>query len=299
MVVSSERSFRIMGSDAHVIVVGGPEQLAEDARRRLFDLEQRWSRFLPNSEVNLLNDHAGEAVFLSAETVLLVERAMEAWRITGGAFDPTVLGAVMRAGYDRSFEELGSTPVASSLVIGCTDIVISGSEVRLPAGTGFDPGGIGKGLAADLVAIEVMAAGADGVCINLGGDLRVLGTSPDGAWTIAVEHPSFAEPISRVGLEYGAIATSTTLKRRWLVDGEERHHLIDPHTGMPSTTDLTLATVIAGEAWIAEVMAKAVLLRGSDRAFDLIDEHTAALVVGRDGEIVMSEGFAAFIGVEA
>jgi thiamine biosynthesis lipoprotein len=190
--------------------------------------------------------------------------------------------------------------MASNLVIGCTDIEIDDHQVRLPAGTGFDSGGIGKGLAADLVAVEVMTAGADGVCINLGGDLRVLGTSSDGTWTVAIEHPSSVEPIAHVGLEYGAIATSTTLKRRWVVGDEERHHLIDPHTGMPSTTDLTLATVIAGEAWIAEVMAKAVLLRGSERAFDLLhEEHAAALVVDQHGAIAMSEGFAAFTGAAA
>jgi thiamine biosynthesis lipoprotein len=292
-----------MGSDAHVIVEGGCEQLADEARRRLFDLEQRWSRFLPHSEVNLLNDHAGQPAYVSAETVLLVERAIEAWRITGGAFDPTVLGDLIRAGYDRTFDELGSTTAPrteSELVIGCTDIEIDGNEVRLPAGTGFDSGGIGKGLAADVVAVEVMAAGADGVCINLGGDLRVLGTSADGSWTVAVEHPCFDSPIAHIGLEHGAIATSTTLKRRWLVGDEPRHHLIDPHTGMPSTTDLTLATVIAGEAWIAEVMAKAVLLRGSHRAFDLLNaEHATALVVNDQGSIAMSAGFATFTGASA
>jgi thiamine biosynthesis lipoprotein len=289
-----------MGSDAHVIVEGGCEQLADEARRRLFDLERRWSRFLPDSEVNRLNDHAGQPVLVSAETVLLVERGIEAWRITGGAFDPTVLGDVLRAGYDRTFDELGSIPITSELVIGCTDIEIDDREVRLPARTGFDSGGIGKGLAADLVAVEVMAAGADGVCINLGGDLRVLGTSSDGSWTVAVEHPWFDEPIAHVGLEYGAIATSTTLKRRWRVGDELRHHLIDPHTGMPSTTDLTLATVIAGEAWMAEIMAKAVLLRGADRAFDLIDAgQAAAMVVNDRGDTLMSAGFEAFTGVEA
>jgi FAD:protein FMN transferase len=289
-----------MGSDAHVIVEGGCEQLADEARRRLFDLEQRWSRFLPDSEVNRLNARAGEPVAVSAETVLLVERAVEAWRITGGAFDPTVLGDVIRAGYDRTFDELQSVSTSSDLVIGCTDIEIERDTVRLPAGTGFDSGGIGKGLAADLVAVEVVAAGADGVCINLGGDLRVLGTSADDTWTVEVEHPWFDEPVVRVGLEHGAVATSTTLERRWTVGEEERHHLIDPHTGQPSTTDLTLATVIAGEAWIAEVMAKAVLLRGSERAFDLVnEEHTAALVVNDYGAVFMSDGFRSFVGVDA
>jgi thiamine biosynthesis lipoprotein len=285
-----------MGTDAHVIVVGGCEQLADEARRRIFDLERRWSRFLPDSEVSFLNDHAGEEVRLSSDTVALVARAIEAWRLTGGAFDPTVLGDVIRAGYDRTFDELALTPGPSALVVGCTDIEIDGCAVRLPRGTGFDPGGIGKGLAADIVAGEVMAAGADGVCINLGGDLHVLGEAPEGGWTIAVEHPAFDEPITVIGLEYGAVATSTTLKRQWRVEGQLRHHLIDPHTGLPSSTDLTLATVIAGQAWVAEVLATAVLLRGSARAFDLLNEHTAALVVDDHGRVSRSTGFDAYAG---
>src|SRR5512142_1269671 len=86
--------FRAMGSDAHVVVVGGRTGLVDDVRRRIVDLEQRWSRFLPASEVSVLNACAGEAVEVSPETRLLVERAIEAWRLTGGAFDPTVLGSL-------------------------------------------------------------------------------------------------------------------------------------------------------------------------------------------------------------
>jgi thiamine biosynthesis lipoprotein len=294
-----ELLFRAMGSDAHVIVVGGHSRLAEEARLRIDSLERRWSRFRPQSEVNALTRYAGSFVPVSPETALLVARAVEAWRITAGAFDPTVLGDLIRAGYDRTFEELGTSRSDSNLVIGCTDIEIDGWNVRLPAGTGFDAGGIGKGLAADLVAVEIMAAGADGVCINIGGDLRVRGTSPVGTWTIAVEHPFFDQPIAHIGLDHGAVASSTTLKRRWTSDGAARHHLIDPRTGAPSTTDVTFATVVAGEAWMAEVLAKATMLRGSTHPFDLLDQHAVALVVDQHGEVTMSDGFEAFAGARA
>jgi thiamine biosynthesis lipoprotein len=296
----SEIEFRAMGSDAHVIVVGGPADGAERARARIDQLEQRWSRFIDDSEISLLNRHAGEFVEVSDDTRLLVELAIEAWRISGGSFDPTVLGAVIRAGYDRSFEALGDAPKAglSSLLLGCTDIEISGRGIRLPADTGFDPGGIGKGLGADIVAEDAMNSGADGVCINLGGDLRVRGRSPEGAgWTIDIEHPLVTEPIARVGVSEGAVATSTTLKRQWKVEGAPRHHLIDPATGMPSDSDLTLACVISAQAWAAEVLAKAVLLRGSAHPFDLLGGTGAqALVVDREGRIEATDGFAAYLG---
>jgi len=96
-----------MGSDAHVIVVGGADRLIDDAVTRVAELEQRWSRFLPDSEISQLNRWAGLPVAVSPDTVTLVEHAIVAWRLSGGAFDPTLLGAVMQAGYDRSFEQLG------------------------------------------------------------------------------------------------------------------------------------------------------------------------------------------------
>jgi len=294
-------AFPAMGSDAHVIVVGGPPGGAERARGRIDDLEARWSRFRPDSEITELTRRAGEWVTLSPESVLLVGRALEAWRLTVGRFDPTVLGAVIRAGYDRSFELLagqGGAAGASPLAAGAAGIEIEGGRVRLPAGVGFDPGGIGKGLAADLVVAEALAAGAAGACVNLGGDLRVAGEPPDTrSWTVAVEHPASPEPVALLGLHDGAVATSTTLRRRWSAGGQERHHLIDPWTGAPSTSDLTLAAVVAAEGWAAEVLAKAVLLRGAAQAFDLVAGLGAeALTVDRDGVVRSTPGLAAFLG---
>ena len=280
-----------MGSDAHLVVVGGRTTLVERAARRIEDLERKWSRFLGDSEISGLNRSAGEPVAVSGDTIVLVRRSIEAWRLSGGAFDPTVLGAVIRAGYDRSFDLLGPDPSPghSTLGIGADDIAVDdhAGTVRLPEHTGFDPGGIGKGLAADIVTAEMIEAGADGVCVNLGGDLRVAGTSPDGGgWTVAIEHPWVPDPIALIGIGNGAVATSTTLRRRWISGGAIRHHVIDPQSGLPSDTDLTLATTIAAEAWVAEVLAKAVLLAGARHPFDIVGgTGVQALVVDQTGRI--------------
>ena len=300
--MAADISFRAMGSDAHVIVVGGPSGLVHRARQRIDALERLWSRFIPDSEVSELNRRAGErdGVAVSDETVELVTRSVEAWRLSGGTFDPTVLGAVLRAGYDRSFEQLTEAEATASVVsllgIGADDIEIHGNVIRLPEGTGFDPGGIGKGLAADLVVAEIMAAGAGGACVNLGGDVRVRGDAPDGgAWAIAVEHPWCDEPIAVLGVTEGAVATSTTLRRRWQQGGQVRHHLIDPMTGFPSDTDLNLATVVCAEAWAAEVLAKAVLLRGAAHPFDILgDTGAQALAVDDRGRVQVTDGLSEF-----
>lgn len=301
-----------MGSDIHVIVVGGASDCIAVARGRITQLERRWSRFLPDSEISRLNSHPGRWVPVSEDTRLLLHRAIEAWRLTGGSFDPTLLDALRTAGYDRSFEQLDAWPdparpdeqpttaAASHLSLVrpmCTDIRFDDDAAMLPDGMGFDPGGIGKGLAADLVAAELLHAGAAGTCVNMGGDVCVLGRSPTGAgWTLGIDHPLCREPIALVGLWAGAVATSSVLRRVWSAEGHRRHHLIDPATGQPSTSDLALASVIAGNAWTAEVMAKAILLRGSDRAFDLLDASTAALAVDHVGRVTASASFASYLG---
>jgi FAD:protein FMN transferase len=291
-----------MGSDAHVIVVGGPG-LALEAERRIADLESRWSRFDPCSEVSALTRYAGSPVVVSAETRELVEHAIAAWRFTRGLFDPTVLGALEHAGYDRSFDDLPPNRIDLPLPNGARDALGTGAIevdahcVRLPAGTGFDAGGIGKGLAADIVVDEILALGAEGACVNLGGDVRAAGTSPSGnTWTVSVDHPEHADAITRIGISSGAVATSTTLRRQWLVDGERRHHLIDPGTGRPSESDLAFVTVVDGQAWMAEVLAKAILLHGTPGAFGLLDSSgAAAIAVDYDGRITSSPGMAAYL----
>ena len=143
---------------------------------------------------------------------------------------------------------------------------------RLPAGVGFDPGGIGKGFAADLVAAEAMDAGAAGVLVDLGGDLRVAGRPPGddrAAGSIGVDHPTADRSI--------ALGPTDRRCRRHQharhaaggppPTGERHHHLIDPLLGQPIDTDVLSATAVAAEGWQAEVLAKAAFIGGRCRAW--------------------------------
>jgi len=285
---AAELRFRAMGCDVHV-VVDGPRQLLQLARDRVEELERRWSRFQPGSEISRLNLLAGSPVQVSPVTLGLVRRALQGARATGGRYDPTVLGDVLRAGYDRSFEQLaGHDPHAgSSLGRGWAEIVVdpAGSAITLPAGVGLDPGGIGKGYAADLLVAELRAAGAAGVCVNLGGDLRVDGQPPGGGpWVVAIEHPLRPGPAATVTIARGAVATSSRMRRAWGPAGNRRHHLIDPATGRPAASGLAAVTVLAAEGWQAEVLAKAAFLGGLGQGPALL------AAVGADGLLVDDHG---------
>jgi thiamine biosynthesis lipoprotein len=259
-----------MGTVAHVVVVGNSSLVAR-AFARLDDLERRWSRFRPESEISRMNRHAGEHVVVSPETFLLVERAKQGWVHTGGLFDPTVLPALRAAGYDRDFRAVRSHAPAIRTVDpgpspGCEHVECDAllRAITVPPGVEVDPGGIGKGLAADLVTEELLDAGAHGALVNVGGDLRVRGEAPrGGAWDVAVHDPARpAREVARIALSDGAVATSSRAQRCWSTRTGLMHHLIDPRTGRPGATRFATATAVAADGWWAEVVTKAVLIGG-------------------------------------
>jgi thiamine biosynthesis lipoprotein len=167
----------------------------------------------------------------------------------------------------------------------------------LPADVAIDPGGIGKGLAADLVAAELLTLGARGVCVNVGGDVRVSGTAPGpgDAWLVAVRDDPADEPIAHVAVAEGGIATTSRSRRRWqTADGVERHHVIDPATGDSARTPVLHATVIAAEAWQAEVLSKVAFL---DRAsgIEFIESLGATALVATEVGVVVGPGWSRFV----
>ena len=276
-----------MGGTAAVVIAGDPSRLGH-ARRRIEDLEAKWSRFRPTSDVARLNADRGRSVPVSDDTVLLIERSTTAWAITSGAFDPTIHDALVRWGYDRDLAEVRPvpTPPACEPASGPEAIRVDRATgtACLGATSGFDAGGIGKGLAADVVATELVDLGADAAVVDLCGDVRVV--DPEGSgWCIAVEDPLDPDrDLVRLTLTGGGMASSSDRRRRWSAGPSEAHHLIDPRTGSPAEGHLAGVTVLAGEAWWAEALTKAVLVGGLP-VEHLSERSASGLARSRGGDV--------------
>jgi len=170
--------------------------------------------------------------------------------------------------------------------------VVDGPALVLPAGVALDLGGVGKGAAADLVAAGMLARGASGACVALGGDVRVAGAGPGGdRWRVPVEHPLDETcDLLTLPLRDAAVVTSTTRYRRWVHRGREQHHLIDPRTGLPAARGVAAVVVTAPAAARAEALAKAALVRGVAAGLGLLDRAgVAAWIVTDDGRVLTSE----------
>ncbi|AXY49696.1 ApbE family lipoprotein [Rhodococcus ruber] len=259
-----------MGGTAAITVVGGPAGLADRCFARLAELEQAWSRFLDTSDIWRLNWAQGRPVRVRPDTVHLVTELVRAWAMTDGAFDPTILPQLVAAGYAGSCTDptrRTTLPDTATWPAAVSEIDIDGLDVRLPRGTTLDPGGLGKGLAADMLSEFALDHGADGVLAEVGGDLVVAGAPPDeGAWTVGIEDPfTPGGLLTVVRLAGGAVATSSRLVRVWTGSYGPAHHLIDPATGVNARTSTVTATVVAGTGARAEALTKLAFTPQPDR----------------------------------
>jgi thiamine biosynthesis lipoprotein len=297
-----------MGTDCQAVAVGADDAARATALELVVDtveqLEARWSRFRPDSDLARVNAGGGAPVPVSDETLAVVLLALTATARTGGRFDPCVLGALERAGYDVDFATVAATPgprgrAGEPVARGAAGITVDtrAGTVQVAAGAGLDLGGIGKGYAADLAAEAAMSTGIAGVTVNLGGDLRVAGDGPDGAWGVAVDDP--ARPgrvLATMALDSGAVVTSTSARRRWLGPDGPAHHIIDPATGRPSSSDVVTATVVAARAVDAEPLATAAVVGGREWASAAVAAAGAsALLVDAAGEVVGAGDVEAFL----
>lgn len=292
--------FRAMGSDV-VVVIDGPERLSGQAQTRLDQLEQAWSRFIDDSDISILN-RTGTWQRVSSDTITLFERAVTAWEVTSGAFDPTVLPSLVASGYSESrSEQSGRTVLASPPSCrpapGMAQIEIDSAHnrIHLPEVVSFDPGGIGKGLAADIVAESLVESGACAAMVAVGGDVRIAGEAP-GNWAVEVESPfNPNETIATLRLLTGAVCTSSVRAKTWVHDGETVHHIIDPSTGFSTSSSIVSTTVIAADGWLAEALCKAAIVTEPLDAIAFCQSRgVEAIIVDIEGVVWTTDKIAKF-----
>jgi thiamine biosynthesis lipoprotein len=276
-------SFRAMNTDIDVLVGAmlPPAGLFVSLRLLFEQQEQRFSRFRPTSLLSRLN--AGECIE-DSHFAQVVRMALEAHEFAAGLYNPMILPALQAAGYDRSFDDVsGGEPRSEPVPDPARCLALDGDCVRLLDGA-LDLGGIVKGWTVDL-AFETFAGEYPDMFLNAGGDLRCSGEEEgvDG-WFVALELPHGG--ICWEGALRGAVATSTTAKRRWRTDsGSEAHHLIDPRSGLPADSPFVQVTAWGVETWRSEVWAKAVLIAGEAAAEHALLAGHPLVAVEHDGTV--------------
>ncbi|HEY2650457.1 MAG TPA: FAD:protein FMN transferase [Solirubrobacteraceae bacterium] len=262
------------------------------------EIDRRLSRFDPSSDLSRLNADPRVSVPVAPLLRAAVAAALRAASLTGGLVDPTLLGAVRRAGYGHSRAHARPSslpralrsapprhPARARLAAAWRAVEVDdrAGVVRRPPGLELDLGGSVKGWAADRVIGQLQPHGR--CAVDCGGDLRLV-AGRGAPWEVRVRHPLTGAIAHTLHVRAGGVATSGIDARLWQrPDGDFAHHLIDPATGTPAWTGLIAATALAPTALQAEALAKAALLSGPAGGRRLLRAHHGGVLVHDDGAV--------------
>ncbi|MGG1677995.1 FAD:protein FMN transferase [Neobacillus sp. NRS-1170] len=255
---------------------------------KLFEgVEDTCSRFKEDSELSLLNQQIRKEVAISADMFSILTLAESFYKETDGIFNPGVLTALESIGYSKSIEIIKGQKLeiaSPSAIAAINPFTLNESLQSVMLHTKIDLGGIAKGWVIDNAANLLAKIGFG--FINVGGDIRIFGSLPR-QLNIGIENPfENTKIITSIQVKDGALATSTSMKRKWMLNGKQAHHLIDSRTGKSSETGIVSATVTAPTALEADVWAKTALLLGADKGQDWLESKGClSVLINKDGEI--------------
>jgi thiamine biosynthesis lipoprotein len=295
-----ESTEQIMGTIVTQSVYGDrAKEAAQEASKRIKELESILSFHLQTGDLATLNANAGKgAVRLRPETIFLLKKSLQYSDLTGGSFNILVGPLVKRWNVTAPDAEVPSDAEIKRLLplIHYKDLVVDekkGTARLLKKGQMADLGGIAKGYASDEVLAIYRKLGIKKAIIDIGGNIGLLGTSPDGTpWLIGVQSPGKerGEYACVLSLTDCSLSTSGAYERFFEKNGKIYHHIIDPSTGYPADAGLLSASIIAPLSVDSDALSK-IFVMGADRGIALIKKipGTGAVLITRDKRIIVTE----------
>jgi FAD:protein FMN transferase len=246
------RTIDVFGGRVTVSAAGREAPLALAASEALLRrMHAALTRFDPASELCRLNADPRATVPASRLVRRLAAAVPYAGSLSGGLVDAT-LNPILQP--DDAEPAEAPHPATPDPRRRWATVSADATAVTRTPGVALDSGGLGKGLAADLIADHMRDLPS--FAIECLGDVRAGGAPR----TLRIASPWDDGVLAELTLTDGAAATSGVTRRGW--------HLLDPATGRPARTGIVQATALAPTALEAEVRAKAALLAGPLGAHD-------------------------------
>ncbi len=289
-----------------------PLDAALDAAwRRCWYFERAFSRTRPDSDISRAHAAAPDPVAVRPETAELVRLALGYCARSDGLFDIT-MGTVTSLWDFHERVVPSRRDLARALGhVGFDRIRVSGpgEPPRLAVTdpeTVLDLGGVAKGYIADDLARLMEGLGVPRLAINLGGNVVVRGGRPaepaarppvaaGAPWRIGIVNPfDPAHHRAVVDVRDGSVVTSGVHERCFIKGGVRYHHILDPRTGMPATSDVVSATIVADRSLDCDGWSTTAFMMGAERALAFIEGITGvdAVLVTEGDEVRWTGGVA-------
>lgn len=276
---------------------------------RLFDIYHEYSGM--NNLCTVNKNAGGEAISVDKKLIDFLLYAEEMCSLTDGEFN-MMLGPVLLLWHECR-EAAGEDPDKASIPTdeeleraaehtspGLLEIDEQACTVRITdPEASIDAGALGKGYATEMAAQALMAQGAQGYVLNIGGNIRTIGTKPDGSdWTTAVRDPldSDSSIAARLHISDTSCVTSGIYERYFVCDGVSYHHIIDKDTLFPSVYYASL-TVVTESSALADALSTALFCMDYEQGRALAEslDGVEVLWIFNDGSMKYTSGIAGII----
>ena len=291
------------------------DKVAEDILSQLADYHKLYSiydRFegLENlCTINELTNGAHRTVTVDRRIIDMLLYAKEMYETTDGMLN-IAMGSVLSLWHDyrtigKDNPESASLPPMDKLTAASehTDITKMIIDEENCTVTLTDPlmkldvGAIAKGYATERIAQSLEQKGISGYVLNIGGNVRTIGSKPDGSpWLTGVENPKGEGYLTYLNLSGQSIVTSGSYQRYYTVDGKQYHHIIHPDTLMPAVGYLSVS-VICKDSGLGDAMSTALFCLPKEKGLQLVESMPGveAMWVADDGTESVSSGWKSYV----
>lgn len=277
----------------------------------LFDIYHKYDGLENLCTVNSLVNGQHREVAVHRDIVDMLLYAKEMYGMTGGTLN-VAMGSVLSIWHDYRTAGLddpssAALPPMSALLTAAEHVNIDAVVIDEAASTvmitdpkvTLDVGAIAKGWAVERIARELEADGITGYTLNVGGNVRTIGTQDGGRpWIVGIENP-FEDPnepyLKYLALQSAAVVTSGSYQRAYVVGDKSYHHIIDPETLMPSERYVTVS-VLCANSGLGDALSTALFCMSIEdgRALVAALDGVEVMWMTPDGEITVTEGFSAY-----
>lgn len=272
------------------------EAAAQAALSELDAFETQWSATRTDSPVYAVNH--GQSRTLDRGVMEMLAQASALEQRTGGAFTLSIrplveLWHIETRTSDEALPTDEQVKTAAALC-GAANITIQTNEdgsgmVSAAPGAGLDLGSVAKGRAADALASFLQEQGVEDALIDLGGNVRAVGTK---TYTVGLQDPREEQFVfATIDVCGKSVVTSGDYQRYVEKDGQRLPHILDARTGRPAQSGLMSVTIVGEDGMLCDALSTAVFIMGKEKGLELVQAyHVDAVLVDVDKQVTVTEG---------
>jgi FAD:protein FMN transferase len=273
----------------------------EKAFKIIYDIENKMSRVIINSEISEVNANAGiKPTRVSESTFFVIKEGLKYGKLSNNKFDITIGPLVNLWGIGTENQAVPNPDSINDVLpsVESENVKLNDKDMSVlleNKGMSIDLGGIAKGYATDLLKDFLIKEGFTKGIINLGGNVLTFGSKDEGIpWKIGVQNPvdSRGHYIGTINLSENAVVTSGIYERYFEADGKKYHHILDPYSGYPIENKLLSITIITNSGIVADAYSTIIFSEGLSKGMEILESINGmdGIFVTKDKEVYISSG---------